>query len=83
MSSTLSISSGLGWLFESAPGGTRTHNLGLRSALLYPVELPGRTHAFGVLMEFLFLLGGVYPERSERTEHETSTASLHRPQPCV
>ena len=27
---------------ENALGGTRTHNLGLRSALLYPVELPGR-----------------------------------------
>ncbi len=25
----------------SAPGGTRTLNLSVRSALLYPIELPG------------------------------------------
>lgn len=27
----------------SAPGGTRTLNLSVRSALLYPIELPGRS----------------------------------------
>ena len=26
----------------SAPGGTRTLNLSVRSALLYPIELPGQ-----------------------------------------
>ena len=29
---------------DSAPGETRTHNLGIRSALLYPVELRGLIH---------------------------------------
>ena len=30
-----------GWLLVGAPGGNRTHNLGLRSALLCPFELLG------------------------------------------
>ncbi len=35
-------------LFNNTPGGTRTPNLGVRSALLYPIELLERIQASGL-----------------------------------